>query len=389
MEPREFEIAVIGGGIQGAGVAQAAAAAGYSVLLLERRDWGDGTSSRSSKLIHGGLRYLESGQWSLVRKALAERSVLLRIAPGLVRPVPFLIPLYRNSQRRPWQVGLGLRLYRMLAAGADLSNFERLGLESDALPAQLKRGGLRAVFRYWDAQTDDRLLTRGVVASAAGLGVELNRGAELREARAVNGGWRISWQQGTERLEGSCRVLVNATGPWVNRVMDRLNPRPRSLPMEMVQGTHLVLDAELGGAVYYLEAEDRRGVFAMPWQGRTLLGTTEVQYLGDPDDCTPTVAEERYLLATLARYFDAQRPTVTTRYAGLRVLPSADGGFFDRPRDTVRLEEWDGMRGVITLYGGKLTTYRVTAVETVAVIARHLGARAPRADTASLLLPGC
>src|SRR5688572_28196030 len=181
----DCEVAVIGGGILGVGATQACAAAGYRCAIIEQTDWAAGTSSRSSKLIHGGLRYLESGQWSLVRESLRERAILLRIAPDLVKPLPFLIPVYAVTRRRPWELAAGLGLYALLAGWTRRARF---GTHSPRrLPAALRASGLQvdglqAVFRYWDAQTDDVALTRAVLQSARSLGADARCPARLLSA---------------------------------------------------------------------------------------------------------------------------------------------------------------------------------------------------------------
>ena len=171
----DYEVAIVGGGILGVGAAQACAAAGYRCVIIEQTDWAAGTSSRSSKLIHGGLRYLETGQLSLMRDSLRERAILLRVAPGLVKPLAFLIPVYAETRRRPWQLALGLGLYAVLAGWTRLARFRKFSprrLPASLRETGLKTDGLQTVFSYWDAQTDDVQLTRAVLQSARSLGVE-------------------------------------------------------------------------------------------------------------------------------------------------------------------------------------------------------------------------
>ena len=389
-ETTGYDVAVIGGGIQGCGVAQAAAAAGYRVLLVEPNDWGSGTSSRSSKLIHGGLRYLESGQFSLVRKALKERQVLLRIAPGLAKPVPFFIPVYEDSHRSDMQLYTGLHLYRWLGRGLAYNDFDRLEPDDDQLQPLwqrgMKRDGLVAVYRYWDAQTDDQQLTRAVVRSAQQLGVTLAQHWRLHHAQPCEYGWRIDLSDGQHYRRVEASAIINATGPWIEAVQRMIHSAPEPLPVELVQGAHLELEGRLADSVLYLEAPDHRGVFAMPWQDGTLLGTTETPFHGDPSECDVHSQEISYLRDTLKNYFPEFTPVIRDQFAGLRVLEAGNGGIFHRARDTRLQEYWYEGRGLISVYGGKLTTYRVTAQQVIEKLKPHLGDRKALADTSELTL---
>ena len=380
----DFDIVVIGGGIQGAGVAQAGAAAGYRVLLLEKQAIAAATSSRSSKLIHGGLRYLESGQFTLVRKALRERDILLRIAPDLVRPVDFHIPVYEDSRRRPWQIRLGLSLYALLGGLTPQARFAAIPRAQWPREDGLKQRGLRAIYRYRDAQTDDAALTRAVMASAIELGAELACPAEAVSASCMGNVYQVCYQDGGGEKQVACHALVNASGPWVNRVLERIAPQSPRLDIDRVQGAHLLLEAAAPPVIYYVEApQDRRAVFVMPWQGRTLIGTTETRFQGDPAMVRPKPEEIAYLLSVYRHYFPGQPAGVMDRFAGVRVLPKGAGGYFSRPRDTLLHM---GAPGLLSLYGGKLTGYRATAQQVLARLRPYLPAREPRADTAELPL---
>lgn len=383
-----YDVVVIGGGIHGVGVAQAAAAAGHSVLVLEQHALAHGTSSRSSKLIHGGLRYLESGQWRLVRESLHERAVLLAIARGLVRRVPFFIPVYRQTRRRAWQVRAGLALYTLLGDLRADARFAVLpparweGLDG------LNTTDLQTVFRYYDAQTDDAALTRAVMASAADLGAVLACPARFAGASRVAHGYRVRYTLAGEECECEAAALVNATGPWVNETLGLVEPMQPALSLELVQGTHIVVPGHLTQGVYYTEAPaDGRAVFVMPWSaGTTLVGTTESPYAGDPERVRPSAQEISYLQATLAHYFPQREARVLKAFAGLRVLPSAAGSAFHRARET-RL--WaDDVRSpqLVSIYGGKLTGYRLTAAKVMRLLTATLPGRRPRADTATLAL---
>ncbi len=383
----DYDIAVIGGGIHGAGVAQAAAAAGYSVLLIERSAWGAGTSSKSSKLIHGGLRYLQSGALRLVRESLRERETLLRVAPHLVHRAAFHIPVYQASRYRPWQLYLGLTLYWALAGFGRGSGFATLPASDTDLPG-LRRSGLQTLFRYCDARTDDRRLTQAVVASAASLGATLACPASLQSAELGNDGWALKIATGHESVLVNARTLINCAGPWVESVAATINPAPPRPAFELVQGTHLVLSSPIADRCYYLESpSDGRAVFFLPWQGKSLLGTTETLFYGNPDEVRATPAEEAYLLSVLSHYFPTAEPVVTERMAGLRVLPRGATTVFKRSREVVLVTDSPRQPRYIALYGGKLTGYRATAAKVVRLAATALPRRRMRADTARLALP--
>jgi glycerol-3-phosphate dehydrogenase len=336
---RSFDVAVVGGGINGVGVAQAAAAAGHSVLLIEKSDLAAGTSSKSSKLIHGGLRYLESWEFSLVQEGLRERALMLKLAFDLVELKPFYIPVYRHTRRRPWLVGAGLSLYALLGGLGKAVRFRtvhhRRWDELDGLVTD----NLENVFCYHDAQTDDALLTRAIWKSAERMGAELALPAELVAAQLTGDGCRLDYRENGREHSCEARVLVNAAGPWVNKVNDRINPGPARREIELVQGTHIVVPGQVQRGLYYVEVpRDGRAVFVMPWKGDTLVGTTETRFRGDPDDARPLRAEKSYLCRVLNRYFpryEADQGTLLDAFAGLRVLPAGPGHAFHRSRETI------------------------------------------------------
>ncbi|MDX8411624.1 MAG: FAD-dependent oxidoreductase [Mariprofundaceae bacterium] len=386
MSADDYDIGIIGGGIHGAGVAQAAAAAGYRVVLLEQAALASGTSSRSSKLIHGGLRYLESAQIALVRESLREREILLRLAPKLVRLVPFYIPVYQSTARRPWQIRLGLSAYAMLTGLTPHARFESIPRDQWHGLDGLETKDLQHVFRYWDAQTDDAELTRAVMHSAISLGAELLCPARVCSVQRTDEGFSLRYQiAGQEHMLG-CRALVNAAGPWVNHVLDLIEPTPCKRPIELVQGTHIEVRGALRQGVYYVEASDRRGVLMMPWRGHTLVGTTEHAYVGDPAKVHPLDHEVDYLLRTLQRYFPSHGASIVHRFAGLRVLPKSESPAFHRPRETHLQCDDQRTPSLITIYGGKLTAYRATAARLVARLHPVLGKPAAKANTRELPL---
>jgi len=386
------DLLVVGAGIHGAGVAQAAAAHGYSVRVLEQGTIAGGTSSRSSKLIHGGLRYLEGGHLALVRECLNERALLLRLAPDLVRLRPFHVPIYRETRRRPWQLRLGLTLYAMLGSLHSENRYQvvpRTGWdELDGLSTD----GLQCVFRYQDAQTDDAALTRAVIGSALALGAELTMPAALTLAELTDHGVLVHYREGEQEHSVHTNILVNAAGPWVNRVLACITPAVAPRTIELVQGAHVIVPGKLAHGCYYMEApSDGRAVFALPWGEHTLVGTTESRFPGDdPAEVAPLPEEVDYLLATLAHYFPARRgltrDDLVGSFAGLRVLPGDGGAAFSRPRDTIFHTDREQQPRVLSIYGGKLTAYRATAEKVMHLLAPHLPARTARADTRALRL---
>ena len=387
MSATDYDVVVIGGGIHGVGVAQAAAAAGYSVLLLERAALASGTSSRSSKLIHGGLRYLESARFGLVRESLREREILLRIAPGLVHRVPFHIPVYDNSRRPSWMIRAGLGLYALLGGLSRHARFDTLPRARwDGLDG-LDTRGLRAVFRYQDAQTDDTLLTQAVMRSAQKFGAELRCPANFLSARRRDDDFMVHILEGKDEHICRARTLVNAAGPWAGTVLERITPRPAVLPVDLVQGAHIVVGNETRHGIYYLEApQDGRAVFVMPWQEHTLVGTTETPFDGDLSAVSARPEEITYLQETLWRYFPGHRGKLLGSFAGLRVLPHGSGPAFHRSRETILHPDNPDRVRLVTVYGGKLTGYRATAARVMRLLKRSLPARAPRADTSEISL---
>lgn len=383
----DYDVVVIGAGIHGAGVAQAAAAAGHSVLVLEREQPAAATSSRSSKLIHGGLRYLEHGHVGLVREALQESDRLLRLAPKFVWRVPFHIPIYSDSHRRPWQIRAGLTLYRILGGLQPHTGPTHIPRRDWASLDGLTPTGLKAVFHYSDAQTDDAALTRAVLRSAQTLGAELRYPADFSSAHRQSRGFQVRFLERGAETVCRTRTLVNATGPWTNTLLERIHPRPARLPVELVQGAHIVLAGELRQGAYYVEAvRDGRPVFVLPWQGRILVGTTETPYAGDPGEAAPRPEEIAYLQETARRFFPRLDTTVVASFAGVRVLPNGTGSLARRSRETILQADDDRAPRLVTIYGGKLTTYRTAAARVQRLLAATLPAARARADTAALPL---
>lgn len=370
----DADVIVVGGGIHGVGVAQTVAAAGYSVLLVEKSEIGLATSSKSSKLIHGGLRYLESFQFSLVKSCLKERALLLKNAPDLVEMVPFYIPVYEFTHRRPWKIALGLRLYHYLSGFK--SPFKRLTRSEWSRLDNLSQDNLQAVFQYYDAQTDDLLLTKAVAKSAQAMGTKILTASEVTACKVTKNTCQVEVKKNDKSKTYRCRVMVNAAGAAVNEVLNLCEPEQSKLAVDLVQGTHILIDSPAKRGVFYMEAvSDKRAVFAIPWKGKTLVGTTETRIENSQDYPTPQEDEIDYLLKVYNAYFKAgkrSRTDVIESFAGLRVLPRGTESVFSRARDTVLHIDSENNPRLITLYGGKLTAYRATAEKVLQKISRSL-----------------
>ena len=358
----DFDLAVIGGGINGAGIARDAAGRGLRVVLLEQNDLASGTSSASSKLIHGGLRYLEHGEFRLVRTALAEREIMLRAAPHLIRPLRFVLPL--NPQRRsPLLLRLGLLLYDWIGRRKILPGTRHLDLVTDPAGHAL-RGTFARAFEYSDCFADDaRLVVLNAVDAA-------ERGASIRTrtrcVRAERGDvWRLVLNTRGRRDEVTARILVNAAGAWVETVAETVLRQQSARPhLRLDKGSHIVVRRLYEhDRAYILQTADRRVVFALPFERDfTLIGTTDQNFTGDPATVVPTAPEIDYLCGVVNEYFRASitAADVVWAFAGVRALYD-DGA--RKPQDIGRdyallLDERFGEAPLLSVYGGKITTYR-------------------------------
>ncbi len=389
----DIDVLVIGSGIHGAGVAQAASAAGYSVLVLEKKGIAAGTSSKSSKLIHGGLRYLESAQFSLVRKSLKERAILCRLAPGLVKLRPFYIPIYKTTIRRPWQIRIGLSLYAVLGGLRKENLFNVIRRKKVKSLDKLEQSDLQKVYQYNDGQTNDVKLTEAVMDSASALGADFICPATVISIMKNDSGFNVIYKYQDKEVHVQTKIIVNAAGPWVNEIHKIIKPnldseKVETLDIDLVQGSHIIIDVPEPSGIYYLEAADQRAVFVMPYEFegemKTMIGTTEKLFNGKADDAEASEEEVEYLLEVYKSYFPKQQNIrVIHQFAGLRVLPKDDGSMFSRPRDTIL--HW-AVPGILTLYGGKLTAYRSTSELVIKKIKPFLAKRKRVANTEQLYL---
>jgi glycerol-3-phosphate dehydrogenase len=389
LKERSFDVLVVGGGIYGAWTAYDAALRGLSVALIERDDWASGTSSASSKLIHGGLRYLEHYDFGLVRGALVERRRLHRLAPHLVRPLNFVMPVWKGPRASMLMLSAGLFLYDLLGGRGQPVPWHRRYGAADLLtrypyvdPVRLLGG-----FRYGDCQEDDARLTLTVAAAAQGAGaVVANRVAAeqllVEDGRVV--GARVQDRLNRETFELRARLTVNAAGPWAPQLLGAASPRVRR-----VKGIHILLPAIPGcEEAFLLTAQDGRVFFVIPWNDRTLVGTTE-QEIDDPDRVTATDDEVRYLLAGVKNGLPGLPWTeadVIARFAGVRTLQAEDAANLAAVTREFTIAE--PQPGVLMPLGGKFTTARCDAVDIVDRVEKLLGRTVHPSQTARRPLPG-
>jgi glycerol-3-phosphate dehydrogenase len=392
------DLLVIGGGITGAGIARDAALRGLRVALVEARDFGSGTSSRSSRLIHGGLRYLEQGHLHLVLESLRERAVLRRLAPHLVRPLPFVLPFYRGDRVPGWKVRLGLTLYDLLAGRGNVRRHHTLGkralLELEPL---LREPGLTGGALYYDAQCDDARLTLAVIRAAAGAGARVANytrvTALIREGDRVTGARLRDEHRGAEG-EIRARLILNAGGPWSDAIRRLEDPGAAPL-LRPTKGSHIVVPRSRIGnrhAITFTSPLDRRVMFILPWEQWTYIGTTDTDASPDPDAAEPDQADFIYLLRSANAMYPGARlreTDVVASWAGLRPLlaagPETSPSLLSREHRIVR-----GPLGMLSIAGGKLTTFRLMAREMVDRAMRELGVSGTsgRSRSDSIPLPG-
>jgi glycerol-3-phosphate dehydrogenase len=401
---QRFEVVVIGGGITGAGVALDAASRGYSVALLERGDYAIGTSSRSSKMVHGGLRYLQNFDLGLVREALLERQLMVQLAPHLVYPTPFLVPAFAE-ERRQRGLGIGLNMYDVMATTrVGRSRREmRSSKEEDQdfywspdrhrtidreevlemVPA-LEVRDPKDAYLFYDCQTDDVRLVLTILGEAERFGAVMLNGAEVTEVLTSNGrasGVAFVEAESGERFEVEADQVVNATGVWADRIRPEVIEEedvPRITPS---RGTHLLLDRDdlsTGSAACIVPAGEGRAIFALPWYGRTLVGTTDNDFDEDIDHPQPGGDDIAYLLDAVNTFFDISltQGDLVGAYAGVRPLISTGD-----PKKSVdisrKAELYETSSGMLTITGGKLTTWRRMARQTVDRLVEREGREAP------------
>jgi glycerol-3-phosphate dehydrogenase len=389
----KVDVLVVGGGVNGSGIARDAARRGLSVAVVEMNDVASGTSSASSKLVHGGLRYLEMGEFSLVFEAVSERRILMDVAPHLVNPLGFLFPIYEGSRHKPWVVNAGMWVYD----GLSLFRSPKLhrNLDAAALAVEepaLRREGLKGAPLYYDCATDDARLTLETALDAILAGAVISTWTKaislLKDDRGRVCGAVVENRHTGELREVRASVVVNASGPWTDRVLAMSRPRAEGPMLRPTKGVHIVVPREklpLEHALLASHPRDGRVLFGIPWRpDATYIGTTDTDYEGDPSDVHATRADVDYLIDAMRAYAPNHPLThddVLSTWAGLRPLvrpPEAGLGESAVSREhTITV----GEDGLITIAGGKLTTYRRMSAEVVdtAVKLLHLQAALPSA----------
>ena len=383
----DYDIAIIGGGINGTGIARDAAGRGLRVLLVEQNDLASGTSSASNKLIHGGLRYLEHFAFRLVREALAEREVMLRMAPHVIRPMRFVLPP-TPGPRSALLLRLGLFIYDRLGGRKILPPTRTIDLTHHACGVPLKRG-YRFGFEYSDCWVDDSRLVVLNALDAAERGASIR--TRTRLIRAERGEeWQLVLNTRGRRDVASARVLVNAAGPWAGQVAETVLRLPLARPIRLVKGSHIVLrrrfDHDCG---YLLQTQDGRIVFALPFAREfTMIGTTDADFVGDVNSPAPTPQEVAYLCNAVNVYFreNISPDEVVWSFAGVRSLYD-DGS--DKPEDITRdymltLDEGFREAPLLTVFGGKITTYRRLAEAAMARLGHFFMREPPWTGTSTL-----
>jgi len=394
----EFDVAIIGAGINGAGIARDAALRGLKVVIFDKNDMCSGTSAVSSRLIHGGLRYLEYAEIPLVYESLHERRSLRRVAAHLVRPLRISIPIFEGARRGKWLIRLGMIAYDVLSFNKLLPRHDMLDREqTKAAEPGLRADGLLAVARYYDAQVTfaERLVLENLLAARAA-GAEVKTYCEVHEICTCDGAVDnvVYIDRKGERHEVSVASVVNAAGPWVDEVLKTAPNTPQRF-VGGTKGSHIVVNAFEGAprdAFYVEAAEDGRPLFIIPWNGQYLIGTTDIRYDGSLDEIRASSAEVRYLVSETNRVFPQAALTadkINYAYAGVRPLPYREKG----PESAITRRHIIKVnrkiaKGLISIIGGKLTTYRNLAEQTVDRLAKVLHRKLPDCRTRDMILPG-
>ena len=389
-----FDICVIGGGINGCGIARDAVGRGYSVVLAEMNDFASGTSSGATKLIHGGLRYLEHFEFRLVREALMEREVLWAMAPHIIWPLRFVLPFHKGGIRPAWLIRLGLFLYDHLGGRKLLPATKTLDMRRDPAAKPLKPLFSKA-FEYSDGWVDDARMVVLNARDAADRGAEILSRSRVISARRENGLWTVGVQNTTTGALRTitARMLVNAAGPWVDQVLSNAFGKNKVHNVRLVQGSHIVVRKKFSDPrAYFFQNPDNRIIFAIPYENDfTLIGTTDRDYTDDPKNVKISAEEIDYLCSAASEYFaEPVRPEdIVWTYSAVRPLYD-DGASMaqEATRDYVlKLDPSGGDAPLLNVFGGKLTTYRRLAEHALEKIGEAIGVKG-RSWTAGSSLPG-
>jgi len=380
---KRFRAVILGGGIHGVGIAHDLASRGWrDVLLAEKGTVGSGTSSRSTKLIHGGLRYLEHiRDFHLVSEGLKERRLLMELAPDLVKPLGLIFPVLKKGGMPRLMIKAGLTLYDLLAGSSGIGRHRSLSSEETALSASfLDQALFKHFYMFYDGQTDDLGLVQRVAKSAVILGVNIQEHSEITQVRPVLDGYEIQMQTPLGPETVSARYVINAAGPWAHHVLRKSGIAPKYEGINN-KGAHLILDdMGLKHGVFLQSPEDRRIFFVLPWENKTLVGTTESDFDDDPDNLSTVDADVTYLLNHFNRYSRRQisEKDVLATFSGLRWLArDRAASLSDTSRSHVISEHESGTGMLYTIYGGKLTAYRALSQEVGDMVFRHYGEEMP------------
>ncbi|NND89548.1 MAG: glycerol-3-phosphate dehydrogenase [Granulosicoccus sp.] len=386
------DVVVIGGGINGAGIARDAAGRGLTVILCEKDDLAQGTSSRSGKLVHGGLRYLEYYEFRLVRESLIEREVLLECAPHIIWPMRFVLP-HSPDDRPAWLIRLGLFLYDHLGGRKRLPGTRSLDLHRDPEGAPIQ-DRYRTGFEYSDCWVDDSRLVVLNALDAAEKGASVMTRARCLSAKRVDDLWVVQLLSTVtgKTSEIRCRALINAGGPWVNEIIESISGSHSSRRVRLVKGSHIIVPRLWSGQQAYLvQNHDKRVIFINPYEtDLALIGTTDIPYEGSPDDVTATQDEIDYLIGAVNRYFKSQlrRSDVLQSFSGVRPLfDDGAGNPSAVTRDYVLDVEVDGGAPILNVFGGKITTFRKLAEQALQRLQAFFPDMGP-AWTHKAILPG-
>ncbi len=393
---KELDILVIGGGITGAGIAREAALRGYAVALVEKHDFGSGTSSRSSKLVHGGFRYMAQWHFGLVHEALVERYHLMQLAPHLVHPQSFLLPIYRNQLVSPWLIHLGLFLYDWLTFGKNIGRHQMLTVDRIAKEVPLlRRENLQKAALYMDARVDDFRLVLATIKAAVFQGAIAVNYVEARQLERKESPFLVQLKDRLtgEKITVRTRAIANASGPWCDAVLQQFTGHPRR-HVRPTKGVHLLLHQDrfpIRHAITLFNRRDGRPIFAIPFSPFVVLGTTDTDFNTTPEQVSTHAADVKYLLQVFNDYFpdvQLQSTDIISTYAGVRPLIYEQ----NKKASEVSREHqiFQSPPGLFSIIGGKLTTYRVMAQDMVALLGKFLRQRygvRGRADDLSLQIP--
>ncbi len=366
--PKRVRVLVLGGGIHGVGVLHDLVSRGWKdVHLIEKKHLGCGTSSRSTKLIHGGLRYLENfSQFGMVSESLHERNFLLSNLPDLVKPLEFIFPVEKQRPFRSFYISMGLTLYDFLSGKQNIHSHHSLSLkEVQEKASLLNTNPFSKFFSFWDAQVDDLALVWRVAQSAKFLGASISENCKALCVRSDKDGWLVDLEtESGEKHSVSALCVINCSGPWANRLLEQSGLKPSVLGINN-KGAHIIVeDLGLKTGLFLHSALDKRVIFVLPWKGKTLIGTTETMFKDDPDKVAPSDADIDYILASVNPFLKSplSRQDILCSFAGLRWLAESSSSTLSGvSRESILSEHYSERGLLITVYGGKLTSYRALA----------------------------